>query len=229
MNKKLLVSILIFCFTLLPNIVSAQEESTSSDQIRDKVQEKVNEAMSSPKAYLGTITDISETTIQISKFVVDEKIDSSGEIQQVSTDDNTTFVNIGKTTKEVNFSDLAIGDFVIAMGYSNGNSVLESSRILVTDALTPTKRQSIFAKVNETSANELVTTTPDNKELTIEPTDTVRATTQDEGETLRIKFSDIEEGDTIIAVGTLNDTTFEVRRIHVLSSPGSPPSPEAEE
>src|SRR3989304_8398019 len=56
------------------------ETPVSTDSVRQKVQEKVDEALNSPTSYLGTVTDISASTIQLKT--------GSGEIQQVSKAEN---------------------------------------------------------------------------------------------------------------------------------------------
>lgn len=112
--------------------------STASDSIREKVQQKVDEALKKPKAFIGTITDISENTLQI-------KTDT-GEIKQSSVTSDTVFVKIDKTTKEIKLSDVAIGDFIVAMGLKNGDEVLEAKRILITAPITEPKRSISMGK-----------------------------------------------------------------------------------
>lgn len=100
------------------------QNATEGSEIRQKVIEKVEQALKNPKALLGVITDISINTLQI-------KI-PSGEIQQMSVLSDATIVKVDKASKEVKFSDIAIGDFVIGMGYKNGNNILEAGRVLIT-------------------------------------------------------------------------------------------------
>ena len=219
MNKLTIGLLSVFLLVLLAIPVFGQEEATkSSDAIREKVQEKVDQALNTPLAYIGTITDISESTLQISKFVLQEEKEKTGEIQQVSTNEETVFVSVGKKTETVDFEDVAIGDFVVAMGFVNGNSVLEAERVLITEAFEPTEREAVQAVVSETAKGELgANISPAGEEITIKPEKGARITMTEEEETEKIVFTDIEEGDEIIAVGVYEDEVFTARRIHVLT------------
>lgn len=131
--------------------------STASDSIREKVQQKVDEALKKPKAFIGTITDISENTLQI-------KTDT-GEIKQSSVSSDTVFVKIDKTTKEIKFSDVAIGDFIVAMGLKNGDAVLEAKRIIITTPPLEPKRKVLMANGSKVTLakNSLIFLFADNK------------------------------------------------------------------
>lgn len=119
---------------------SASTNNSSDSGIRAKVEEKVREALNRPKAYLGTITDISDSTIQIKS--------SESQIQQISVkDDGVTVVKTGTVNKAVKLTDIAIGDFIVAMGYINSNTVLNAQRILITDPVTEPKVNATFGKL----------------------------------------------------------------------------------
>lgn len=108
------------------DLTGNKETTESASTIREKVQAKVDELLYRPKAYLGIVTDIAETNIQIKT--------KNGEIRQVSAQDEKISIikDDGKTSKIVNLTDIAIGDFIVAMGYINGNKVLSAQRILIT-------------------------------------------------------------------------------------------------
>lgn len=150
MIKKL--SILIISFLAIMSsfsVLSAQESSDSADIVRDKVKEKIQKVLNKPKAYIGTITDKTGKTLQIKNM--------QGEIQFISiVTDDTAFLSVGKTSKEIEYDEVAIGDFVIAMGYisdetesgtENGNSVLEAKRVLVTEEIGAPERKITFGNV----------------------------------------------------------------------------------
>jgi len=84
-------------------------------------------------AYLGVVTDIVDSTIQIKNL--------ESEIKQISTENpQVSVVNTkGTNNKAVKLTDVAIGDFIVAMGSVKSNSVLSAERILVTDAVTDPK------------------------------------------------------------------------------------------
>ncbi|MEK7550341.1 MAG: hypothetical protein AAB535_00945 [Patescibacteria group bacterium] len=87
-----------------------------SSAFEEKEGDRLEKAANKPKAYLGIVTDITDSTIQIKT--------TSGEIRQISITSDVTFVKI----------EPAIGDFIVAMGYRNGNQVLNAQRILITPA-----------------------------------------------------------------------------------------------
>jgi hypothetical protein len=76
------------------------------------------------------------------------------DIEQTSVDDKTTYAN-DVTSKEISFSDIAIGDFVVAMGTKNGNQVLSAGRVLVSKTPVPIKRQIHIGDVIDISGNTL--------------------------------------------------------------------------
>ncbi len=142
--------ILTFTFILASAlVVSAKENATNeAETVREKVKEKIENAKKNPRAYIGTVTDKTNETLQVKN--------RSGEIQLVSVDEeNVSFVKAGKTTSNIKFNDVAIGDFVVAMGLEN-EAVLEASRVLVTSTIEPPKRKIVSATVISVSKKELV-------------------------------------------------------------------------
>jgi len=109
---------------------SPDDSATGESDIRQKVAQKVADAMNRPKAYIGVVTDIADSTIQIKN--------QKSEIKQiaVSKDEATVANTVKGANKTVKLADIAIGDFIVAMGYINGNSVLSAQRILITDPVT---------------------------------------------------------------------------------------------
>ncbi len=209
MKKILVVLFFLTLITLTSFAVLAQEASTDeAATIRDNVQKKVEEARTIPFAYIGTVTDIAEQTIQINKFIFNKTKEDTGEIQQVSVDEeNTVFVKIIKNTTSVKFSDLAIGDFIVAMGYKNGNSVLKGERILITTAVEPTTRKTVFGEPFEIAKKSLTLTAASGKEWAVE------FGTKWVGPEL----SEIEEGDKIMVVGTAEGNALDARFLHIIT------------
>lgn len=106
---------------------------TASDSVRQKVNQKIEMIEKSPIAYIGAITDKTDATIQIKNL--------QGEIEQISINKDTTdFIKTIDTTKQIESTDLAIGDFVIAMGFRDGNKILDAKRVLVTTAFKSSSR-----------------------------------------------------------------------------------------
>ncbi|RLC30659.1 hypothetical protein DRH13_04035 [Candidatus Woesebacteria bacterium] len=208
--KKIFTTLLFLVLTTLTTFAAfAQETSTDeANSVRDNVQKKVEEARTIPFAYIGTVTDIAERTIQINKFIFSKAKEDAGEIQQISVDEeDTAFVKVTKSTTSVKFSDLAIGDFIIAMGYKNGNGVLEGKRILITTAVEPTTRKTVFGEPSEIAKRSLTLTASTGKEWVVE-----FGTTW-----VGPELNEIEEGDKVMIVGTTEGNTLDARFLHIIT------------
>lgn len=136
-----------------------------------------------PKAYIGIVTDIADTTIQIKS--------DAGEIQQISADTS------------IKLTDIAIGDYIAALGTTNGNHVLEAQRILITSPQKPPNIKIYFGPVKELK----------KKEVTLEE---IKFTT---------KLTGLKLGDLIIVIGELDETGKFTARKSFLASPAPIPSP----
>ncbi|HJX59502.1 hypothetical protein A2V61_03035 [Candidatus Woesebacteria bacterium RBG_19FT_COMBO_47_8] len=206
------VSVNIIYSTEFAKPQSTPEPTTeaSTDSIRQKVQEKVNEALNSPTAYLGTVTDIAESSIQLKS--------ASGEIQQVGTENSPTVIKDGKTPKAVKLTDIAIGDYIIAMGYKNGNHVISAQRILITTPASPSNRTAIEGAITDTGKNSLSIETLGKESLsaTVDANTIVYRLEQDKF--TKIKFSSLGEGNLIVVAGVGPQGKLLARTIFYLKS-----------
>ena len=170
--------------------------ASSEAGVREIVLKKVEDILNSPKAYLGTVTDIAEKTIQL-------KTDS-GTIEQVSADnEDLTVIKQNPTAKEVKFTDIAIGDYIIAMGYRNGNHVLNAKRILITQPQPTPQIKIYYGKVKSISKKEIMVNENDKA--------AVAATT-------KLSNKKIKAEDTVIVVGTIIKDIFTARTIFLVES-----------
>jgi len=209
-----------------PSPTPDKQNATEGSEIRQKVIEKVEQALKNPRALLGVITDISTNTLQIKA--------SSGEIQQMSVLPDATIVKVGKIAKEVKFSDIAIGDFVVGMGYKNGNNILEAGRVLITEQPEEFSVKAAIGKVSSV----------DKKAIAILPlmqADEIKATistdsyfsTYKNGKITKIGIADISKDDLAIIV-TEEDEGVIARTVLVIAKPEpsakitSTPSPKAD-
>ena len=177
--------------------------ASSEAGVREIVLKKVEDILNSPKAYLGTVTDIAEKTIQL-------KTDS-GTIEQVSADnEDLTVIKQNPTAKEVKFTDIAIGDYIIAMGYRNGNHVLNAKRILITQPQPTPQIKIYYGKVKSISKKEIIVNENDKA--------AVAATT-------KLSNKKIKAEDTVIVVGTTVKDIFTARTIFLVESSTPLPTP----
>lgn len=192
---------------------STSDNGTDSSEIRQKVAQKVEAALNRPKAYIGTVTDIADSTIQIKT--------SDSQIEQISvSDENITVVKTtGTTNKAVKLVDIGIGDFIVAMGYVNSNSVLRAQRILITDPVTEPKIDVTIGKVTDTSTKNItVTGMKDGQSTTVTPNRNTTLTSFSTDKTSAIKLGSINEGDTVIYVTASSVTPPTIRAIFVITN-----------
>jgi hypothetical protein len=125
-----------------------------------------SEVESGSVSYAGTITDISSNTIQIKN--------KEGLILQISTPEETKYINTLKKNVEVKHTDLAIGDYIVAMGKISANKVLTTQRILITSPLMENNYQVEKIEIEKLSKTNINNVTlpkkwngPDIKELEV--------------------------------------------------------------
>lgn len=179
--------------------------TTSGNPVLDNVQAKLKEASASPQAYIGIVTDISNSSIQIKT--------ANGDIQQISGNANTAYINTtNNNVKTIKQTDVAIGDFIVAMGVKDGNNVLMASRVLVTDPITAITRRAFYGVVTD-DTQVLKITIKNNKsgESTTVVPDTGISVTGAES-----SFGKISKNEKVIAVGEFKNGTLTARTILVL-------------
>ena len=140
-------------------------------------------------SYIGTVTDISDKTIQLK--------DSKDNIKQISVEDNTKYINDLKKSVLVKSTDLAIGDYIVAMGLINGNKVLKTQRILITSPIEENKFEAKLITIEKLSKTKINDITLPKKWI---------------GPNVK----DLEIGQEIIVVGLQNEDKFDLRSIFVI-------------
>lgn len=179
-----------------PTVSASPKEASGESEIRDKVIKRVQEALTNPKAEIGTVTDIAAGTLQIKT--------ESGEIKQISAKDDLTGVK---------FTDIAIGDFIVAMGYSNGNEVLEAKRILISKApaqITVVPAMGTVVKI-------------DKKTLTLKINEEKEVFLTFPKKWQGPEINKISLNNQLIAVGKQTENDFQVRSVFII--PPQTPSP----
>lgn len=183
---------------------------TSADPVRQKLQEKLDSVSNKPMSVIGTVTDKTESGIQVKN--------GSSEIKQISISSDTSFVRVDKTTKDVAFADLGIGDYIAAVGYNSASNLFDAKRIIITTVPDLTKRKVISGNVASFTKQQLKVTVG-NQEYTVPSNRTLKVISVDSANDQTTgKFSDIKAGDSIIVSGTLNGTSLEPRTIYLIRS-----------
>lgn len=175
----------------IDNPDSGQKDATdSADTIREKIQQKLDATLKQPTAYLGTITDINESTIQL-------RSEGNG-IQQITLSDDVSYSSD---------EDLAIGDFIIALGFVNGNKVLDTKRVISSKTPEKNETQAFFATISGVNSKEVSFTTPD-----IEGGVTIDFPKTWQGPDIK----ELEEGQNYIITGILTNNILALRSIFEL-------------
>ncbi|MFH1864167.1 MAG: hypothetical protein ABIJ85_04655 [bacterium] len=202
------------------------QSASEGSEVRQKVIEKVEKALNNPKAYLGVVTDISTNTLQIKN--------SSGEIQQMSVQEGSVIVKVGKESKEVKFTDVAIGDFVVGMGYKNGNGILEVKRILITDPLKEFSTKTVLGRVSaiDKKTIAILPLTQEGEFRAAISTDTYISTYKN-GKITKTGISNLSKDDLVIIVAEENKvltarTILVVNEPEPSTEPSSVPSPKTD-
>lgn len=173
--------------TATPSAAPIQDSSTSS-AVRDKVRQAIENLSHKPKAVIGNLDQVSDSTLQI-------KLED-GKLIQVATTQDTTYSRVSKTKRtDIKFNDLTIGDFTVALGFKNGNDVLEAKRVISYEAEPANNNKVFFATVTELFKGNFTVSTKAGETWTVE---TKNATTL--GKVSSTK--DINPGDQIIITGT---------------------------
>ncbi|KKS77698.1 MAG: hypothetical protein UV74_C0013G0116 [Candidatus Woesebacteria bacterium GW2011_GWB1_43_14] len=160
---------------------------------------------------IGTVTDLSESTIQIKTL--------SGEIEQISVNkDETTYANIMKSSREIEFTDLALGDFIVAIGKSNGNDIIEAQRILVTTALSESTIRAVWGEVKTYNTKEFIIKDIGGNDWSIDAKGGVEVTKLVEDEFKKAKLTSLKEGDTIIVIGEFDKEEIDANQIHLVTN-----------
>jgi hypothetical protein len=176
--------------------ISGEENSASDDADTSKaVAEKIAKALNQPKAYIGTVTDISDSTIQIKT--------TDSQIEQIAIGgDEISVVNTkGTSNKTIKLNDIAIGDYIVAMGYINGKQVLTAQRILVTDPVISLTIDLTVARFISLSKNTLIAkTVKDDQTVSLVPSKNTELSSYSDGKLKTIKSSDINDNDLLVAI-----------------------------
>lgn len=199
----------------------AQEEATpetsQENDVRNRVREKIENLLKKPRAVIGTLSEISDSTLEIK--------DRKGDLRMAATGDETVFVRVAKGKRsEIEFKDLVLGDFIIAMGFKNGNDVLEAKRVITFDKSPITKRHAAYGVVQSNEEGTLTIKHPKTNEVwTVETSKGTTVTKKVEGKMQEVDVDEIEVGARVVAAGTPEsppaggeENTIEAGRIHVI-------------
>lgn len=218
-----------------PAVQSAVSEEIK--EIREAVKEKVREKLQEVKlgqkqAYVGKISQISEQSFTLKTLKTDREIKISDQA-----------ILVGKGGKKIEFKDLKIGMFCIAMGYVTDNNTMDARRVVVIDEPKVPNREVAVGKVTDISSEEKILTVKNERKgitYTVVANEKTVITKKGETKVEKANFSVIEIGDRIVAIGTVTENEHKLitaKIIHIIpgkaigqtTSPQLTPLPTPEE
>jgi len=198
-------------YSLVEDETEKNEDSTeSSDVVREKVKDKLKEIQETGYSLIGTLTDISKGTFQMETPL--------GEIEQITIEDETDYVNTTSSkSKTIEFEDVAIGDYIIAMGFTNGDDILSAKRVLISTEPEKSTKNILSGKITSIDEKEVTLSLVGGNEQIISFGKSWKGPDLDE----------LTEGELLIVVGTGEDEDFTARTIEQILAETSTPSPTA--
>ncbi|OGY07790.1 MAG: hypothetical protein A2782_01455 [Candidatus Blackburnbacteria bacterium RIFCSPHIGHO2_01_FULL_43_15b] len=214
-----LILIFAFCFLIFDFAPAHAQEDATASSVRDLVREKVKETLQTlskdPRAVIGTLKQPSNNGFEIK--TQDNKTNgnlssTSYKTSLISTDSETKYYQVTKgIKKEVKSEDLAIGVFVVALGYQK-QDVFSAQRVIGYDQSPLNfKKQIFFGNIIDLGKNTITVKKPKTSE---EKTFKVTSKTQI---TEKLEFADIEKGNRVVVITTIDEkNNAQVSRVHVV-------------
>lgn len=231
-NLRIVASVGIICYWtfVIGNLTfwaapqaRAQENATDSpvrDLVREKVKETLQTLAKDPRAVMGALAQPSNNGFEIKT--------QDNMTRLVSTNSDTKYYQVVKgIKKEVKAEDLAVGAFVVALGYQN-QDVLSAQRVIGYDQSPLTfKKQIYFGKVTSLGKNTVtIKIQKTSQEKTFKITSKTDITASNQNKTEELEISDIEDGNRVVVVATTDDkNNTQVLRIHLVKNVQPAPSP----
>lgn len=165
-------------------------------------------AQKNAKAIAGSVTDIAADTLQVRT--------DSGQIEQALLSEATTFASNVDTPKEISFTDLAIGDFVLVLGFVNEGSVLEAGHVLVTSEPQEPVKLAVSGIIKTLSSREFLVSTNAGEEVSVDAIGGVPTLLLTSEGLENSRLSTAEEGQEIVIFGEMEEEELVAERIILL-------------
>lgn len=197
--KKIFLTIALVLISLLSySPTRAQVATDEGSSVLQKVRDKVTALKKNPKAYIGTITDKTDTSIQLKGL--------NGKIELVAVSDLTNYSKINKTETEIKFTDIAIGDFVLVLGTLANSDVLNAQNVILSTN-PPDDRKVVVGNVKSIV----------KKQITINSSSGLQ-TFNFSTRWIGPEIQEINEGDVVVIISIITDGIPLVRTVETVSS-----------
>jgi hypothetical protein len=160
-TSLVLITTIIMSLTL-PSTVASQSASTSADidEIKENVKQRIQDVVKikgeksiilTPIAFTGKLLSLANDTLTIETI--------SG-VKLASVSASTTYAKLPEGTL-TQLDEVAIEDYVLALGYLNGTDVLDTRRVLTQKTIpTPSEKRSLYGKLSYNEEEDLFSLTP---------------------------------------------------------------------
>lgn len=199
--------------TATPKVKEDQATKSATDEVREKVRQKIENLVKKPRAVVGTLSEVTDSTLQVTN--------KAGKEDMVATTKDTQYVRVaGSKRTNIKFEDLVIGDFIVAMGYRNGNNILEARRVIAYDKSPLIQRRAVYGVVGENQKGVLTIKHPKTgASWKVKTTSKTKVTKKGDKGFEDIKVADIQNSNRITAAGLPSEKEQNVltaSRIHVI-------------
>lgn len=203
--KRKYLGLLFVLVLLSTNIVLAQDETTPevtqeeiNQNIKDRLKKVAQEqdslvSVRKKQAMIGELESLANDTLTIK---------TKDDIKLASVSAETDYVrNPGNKSADVD--DVAIGDWVVAMGFVNGSEVLEARRVLLYSS-SPEKleKKSVFGTISnideESLTFSIVSLMGEELLMSVSTSSLINVAVNDEQE--EIEFEEISDGQKALAI-----------------------------
>ena len=164
------------------------------DNLRERVEEKLDKLTNKPRAFVGKITQISNSSLTL---------ETKSGVKQVKLVKDIVIVQIeDQKSKTIKESDLAVGDFAVAMGYFESKDTLSAKRILTTNKDPLEIRKPVYGVVQSYKDSSFIVKHPaKNDTWTVKTSSKTKTTIKVDGKIEKSDIDSIAVGDRIVAVG----------------------------
>ena len=112
---------------------------------------------------------------------------------------------------------MAIGDFILAMGFRNDNGVMDAKRILITSPLERTTRRAVMGSLSDLQKTQVtLEALVGGEKLTFSNSKDLTIFAENDGEVEEINFNELKEGQRAVVVGETDAGKFVARSLRVL-------------
>jgi len=182
-----------------PIVEETTEDQDAADELRKAFQEEARKIVDEnqegeKRAFVGTLKSVSGSTLTI---LAGEK-----EVKATVDEEETSILDADR--EEIEVDDLESGQKLIIMGFLDSQGILEAKRIVIIEEFQIPTNEAAFGTVTDISPEEKILTIKHPQQETIymvEVDSQTIITTKVDDEVETIKFDDILEGDTLVAVG----------------------------